>query len=256
MTVAEVEGALIADHFASRAPGYWGSANPLQHRQAHSLKFGLHWCRTWGPPQGPVPNFPARPADPPAPSTATRARGGEALQVGVVHPAQIVVTANRLYDTLVQRKAIGDREMPACEILVEQVMNTDVLAVTPGTTTMNALRQMAEKHVGSIVVIKNKKLMGIFTERDLLYKVVLAGKNPEQIPVREVMTRNVVSIAPDRSVESAMIKMAQGSFRHLLVVDNEDDIRGIVSIKDLARALRVQLVAGRRPAAERPDEHI
>jgi len=135
-------------------------------------------------------------------------------------------------------------------------MNPDVLTVKPGTTTMDALRQMAAKHVGSIVVMKNKKPLGIFTERDLLYKVVLAGKNPEQTPVREVMTRNVVSIAPDRSVESAMNKMAQGSFRHLLVAEDGDDIQGIVSIKDLARALQMQLIAGRRPAAEWPDERI
>jgi len=128
-------------------------------------------------------------------------------------------------------------------------MDPDVLTVKPGTTTMDALRQMAEKHVGSIVAIKNKKPVGIFTERDLLYKVVLAGKNPEQTAVREVMTRNVVSIAPGRSVESAMNKMAHGNFRHLLVADNGDDIHGMISIRDIARALQLQLLAGRRPAA-------
>lgn len=128
-------------------------------------------------------------------------------------------------------------------------MNPDVLTVTPGTTTMDALRQMAEKHVGSIVAIKNKRPVGIFTERDLLYKVVLAGKNPAQTPVREVMTRNVVSISPDSSVESAMNKMAHGNFRHLLVADNGDDIHGMISIRDIARALQMQLIAGRRPAA-------
>lgn len=147
-------------------------------------------------------------------------------------------------------KKSGDRQMPAREIRVEQVMNPEVLTVTPGTTIMDALRQMAEKHVGSIVVMKNKKLMGIFTERDLLYKVVLAGKNPEQTPVSEVMTRNVVSIAPDRSVEWAMNKMAHGNFRHLLVADNGDEIYGIISIKDVAQALRLQLIAGRRPSEE------
>ncbi|MGB5830636.1 MAG: CBS domain-containing protein [Thiohalocapsa sp.] len=139
--------------------------------------------------------------------------------------------------------------MPAREIQVEQVMNPDVLTVTPGTTTMDALRQMAAKHVGAIVVTKKKKLTGIFTERDLLYKVVLAGKNPAQTPVSEVMTRNVVSIAPDRSVEWAMNKMAHGNFRHLVVSDNGEDIHGMISIKDLARALRLQVIDGRRPAA-------
>ena len=120
-------------------------------------------------------------------------------------------------------------------------MRKDVLTVTPGTSTMEALRLMAEKQVGSIVVRTNKKPLGIFTERDLLYKVVLAGKDPAKTPVKEVMTKHIVTVTPDRSLNTAYHKMTQGNFRHLLISDEKNRLQGIISIKDLVR-IREQIL--------------
>lgn len=129
------------------------------------------------------------------------------------------------------------QEMPT----IQQVMLRDVLAIDPEQSTLKALELMAERRVGSIVVTKGLKPLGIFTERDLLYKVVLANKDPQNTPVRDVMTRKLVSVTTECTIETAYTKMSKGNFRHLLVLGNKGDLRGIISIKDLTK-IREQIL--------------
>lgn len=124
---------------------------------------------------------------------------------------------------------------------IGQVMLRDVLAIEPDVSTMRALDLMADRRVGSIVVVRGQKPVGIFTERDLLYKVVLAKRDPDKTPVRDVMTRKVVSVTTECTIETAYTKMSKGNFRHLLVLDKKGDLRGIISIKDLTK-IREQIL--------------
>lgn len=138
-------------------------------------------------------------------------------------------------------KTTGGTEMPYRDYEISRAMRKDVLTASPEESTMAALRKMAKKRVGSIVVVNDRRPIGIFTERDLLYKVVLEGKDPDKTPVKNVMTKQIVTIGPDKSIESAYTKMSHGDFRHLIVMNNGGKIAGIISIKDLAR-IREQIL--------------
>ena len=109
-------------------------------------------------------------------------------------------------------------------------------AIGPGEPVLEAIRLMADNHIGALLVMEEGRLLGIVSERDYARKVVLKGRSSAATPVRDVMTAPVVTIAPDRSVEDAMRVMTQGRFRHLPVMAN-DHVVGIVSIGDLVKSV-------------------
>lgn len=118
---------------------------------------------------------------------------------------------------------------------MSEIMKRDILTASPGIKTAEALRLMAKRRAGSIVIVGPKgSPIGIFTERDLLYKVVLPGLDPEKVPIRDVMTRNIVSLREKDTVEQAYKAMQGGNFRHLIVRES-GRISGIISIKDIIR---------------------
>ncbi len=94
-----------------------------------------------------------------------------------------------------------------------------------------AARAMTERNVGSVVVVENGKLVGIFTERDALVRVLAAGIDPETTKLGAVMIRKVMTISPDRSLVNALHRMHDNGFRHLPVVENGALI-GMVSVRD------------------------
>lgn len=124
--------------------------------------------------------------------------------------------------------------MPGSGITVGAVMNPDVLVAQKSLATLTAVGKMAERGVGSIVIVDGKKPIGIFTERDLMYQIVHNQKLIGDTRLEEVMTRNIETISSRSSVEDAYRKMHEGNYRHLLVRD-DGELAGIVSIKDLAR---------------------
>ena len=107
----------------------------------------------------------------------------------------------------------------------------------PETTVRKAAELMARRHVGAIVVVEGDHLVGIFSERDAVLRVVARGLEPTSTRLADVMTRSPVTIAPDRSFGHAMSIMCQRGFRHLPVVDKGRPI-GIVSSR---RALDPEL---------------
>lgn len=118
--------------------------------------------------------------------------------------------------------------------IVADHMSSNVLTVAPDSTVADAARRMAERSVGAVLVLDGTRLLGIFTERDVL-KVVAAGLEAAgAITVSALMTRYPETIEPTDTTEHAAALMVHGGFRHLPVVD-EGKVVGIVSIRDLMR---------------------
>jgi CBS domain-containing protein len=108
--------------------------------------------------------------------------------------------------------------------------------VTPEDTVLAAARLMSERDVGAALVLEQGKLVGMFTERDCLQKMVAAGRDPATTKVREVMSQRVRYATPDLEVSEGLALMTERFFRHLPVLDENQNLLGIVSIGDLVKA--------------------
>lgn len=108
-------------------------------------------------------------------------------------------------------------------------------AVSPRDTVFHALKVMSDNGVGAVLVMDGERLVGIFSERDYARKVILAGKSSKQTAVAEIMTGKVVFATPDNSIEECMALMTEGRFRHLPVLDANEQVIGVVSIGDLVK---------------------
>lgn len=115
-----------------------------------------------------------------------------------------------------------------------QVKGELVWTIAANETVFEALRMMADKDIGALVVMQGDKIVGILSERDYARKVILLGKSSKETLVSEIMTSPVVTIHPDQTVEEAMEMMNRHRVRHLPVVENEQLI-GIISIGDVVR---------------------
>ena len=111
---------------------------------------------------------------------------------------------------------------------------SDVHAVASTITIAEAVAEMNKRRIGCIVVIDAGRIAGIFTERDVLLRVVGEDVNPKTTRVSEVMTKNVISITSDTTVEQTMVIFAEKKCRHLPVID-EGQLKGLVSIGDTSR---------------------
>jgi CBS domain-containing protein len=121
---------------------------------------------------------------------------------------------------------------------VESILKTkgrQVWSVAPQSTVLDALRMMAEHEIGAVLVLQNKELLGIITERDYARKVVLAGRSSKDAKVSEVMTTNMVCVAPERSVDECMALMTDKRLRHLPVLKDRRVV-GLISIGDLVKS--------------------
>lgn len=121
--------------------------------------------------------------------------------------------------------------------LLTLMQRTEIVSLPPDATVAEAIRVMAEKNMGSAMIVQDDKLVGIFTERDLLLKISAKGLDPSKVRLSEVMTPNPVTAKPDWTAAEALEVMAYYGFRHLPVVDDHGRVVGIVSIKDVCRAL-------------------
>ena len=104
--------------------------------------------------------------------------------------------------------------------------------VTPEATVFEAIRLMADKNIGALLVMAGGQLRGIITERDYTRKVALQGKTSKETHVQEILTASILTVALTDSVESCMRLMTENRVRHLPVLDGEKVV-GIVSIGDL-----------------------
>lgn len=111
-----------------------------------------------------------------------------------------------------------------------------LVSVSPEDTVLDALKVMAEKEIGAVIVIQDGHLVGIFSERDYARKVVLQGKSSKDTPVREIMTEKVVCVSPDQTIEDCMGLMTDKRIRHLPVLEHKKVI-GVVSIGDVVKEM-------------------
>ncbi|WP_043097262.1 CBS domain-containing protein [Kallotenue papyrolyticum] len=120
--------------------------------------------------------------------------------------------------------------------LLLQKKGRQVWSVTPDATVFDALRLMADKGIGAVLVMDGERVVGILSERDYARKVALEGRASRETPVREIMTPRVVYARADQTVEEAMAIMTEKRVRHLPVFQG-DQLVGIVSIGDLVKEI-------------------
>jgi CBS domain-containing protein len=111
-----------------------------------------------------------------------------------------------------------------------------VWSVAPSDTVYRAIEVMSDKQIGALPVLDGERLVGMLSERDYARKVILAGRASRECRVEDIMTRKVVCVSPNRSVEECMAIMTDKKIRHLPVVEGER-IVGIVSIGDLVKSI-------------------
>ncbi len=109
-----------------------------------------------------------------------------------------------------------------------------IFSVGPGFTIYSALEVMVEKNVSALLVMEEEKLVGIFTERDYARKVVLKGKHSRDTKIEEVMSKDVITITPDSTIDECMRIMTDRFIRHLPIVE-DNKVLGLVSIGDVVK---------------------
>ena len=126
-----------------------------------------------------------------------------------------------------------------------------VLSVGPETPVLEAIRAMAEHHIGALLVMNGEVLAGIVSERDYARKVILLGRSSSDTPVRDIMTTPVLTVSPETSVEQCMQLVTDKRVRHLPVVE-AGRVVGMVSIGDLVKAV----IAAQQQQIEQLESYI
>ena len=122
---------------------------------------------------------------------------------------------------------------------IETVLNLkgrDVWSVSPDATVRDAIELMANRHVEALVVLADRSLVGIVSERDCARKVTLRGRRPEDVRIRDIMSSPVVCVTPAHTIGDCMRITSEKGFAHLPVLDGET-VAGIVSVGDLVKSI-------------------
>ena len=127
----------------------------------------------------------------------------------------------------------------------------EVYAIEPGARVFDALKLMADKGVGALIVTEGGRISGVISERDYARKVILLGKSSHELQVRDIMTSKVFTVHPGQSVEECMALMTEKRIRHLPVAEGERLI-GVLSIGDLVK----EVIAAQRQTIEQLESYI
>lgn len=112
----------------------------------------------------------------------------------------------------------------------------DIHSIPPDVPVIEAIRLMAEKRIGAVLVMQGQTLLGILSERDYARKIVLEGRSSRDTPVRDIMTTELITVAPDDNAPTCMQTVTRHRIRHLPVVEN-GQVLGVISIGDLVAAV-------------------
>jgi CBS domain-containing protein len=130
--------------------------------------------------------------------------------------------------------------MPGRRLIPDVIREQEIYAFPPEAMVQDAVEKMAERRIGAILVMEGLDLHGIFTERDVLVRVMAARRDPDATPLREVMTADPDTLPPDARASEALELMRTRNYRHLPVLA-AGRVVGIVSIRDLYAAVQRQL---------------
>ena len=117
-----------------------------------------------------------------------------------------------------------------------EAKSPDIHTIAPDAPVIDAIRLMAERRIGALLVMEGARLAGILSERDYARKVVLQGRSSKDTPVRDIMTAEVISVAPGDSADHCMQLVTDSRIRHLPVLEG-GRVVGVVSIGDLVKAV-------------------
>ena len=115
-----------------------------------------------------------------------------------------------------------------------KLKGNEVFTISPNITVFDALKILAEKNIGALVVTKNEKVVGIFSERDYARKIILKGKSSIVTTVNELMTTDVLYVSQEASIDECMDLMSEKHIRHLPVIEDEKLI-AVISIGDVVK---------------------
>ncbi len=118
--------------------------------------------------------------------------------------------------------------MLICDLLKNQV----TISAEAHQPVLEVARMMVEHNIGAVPVLEDGQLTGIFSERDLMRRVVVGGKDPARTPVSEVMTEDPLTVAPSDPLETCMTLMKRHGFRHLPVCAGRE-LKGVISLRDI-----------------------
>jgi CBS domain-containing protein len=117
-----------------------------------------------------------------------------------------------------------------------EAKSAEVHSIAPDAPVIDAIRLMAERRIGALLVMEGTRLAGILSERDYARKVVLQGRSSKDTPVRDIMTAQVITVAPQDSTDRCMQLVTDSRIRHLPVLEG-GQVVGVVSIGDLVKAV-------------------
>ncbi len=132
-----------------------------------------------------------------------------------------------------------------------EAKGSEVWSIAPDASVFEAIRQMAEKEVGALLVMEGDKLEGILSERDYARSVILKGRSSRETKVSEIMTREVVTGRLDQRIESCLALMTERRIRHLPIVE-EGKVVGMISMGDLVKAI----IAEQQATIEQLEQYI
>jgi CBS domain-containing protein len=132
--------------------------------------------------------------------------------------------------------------------LREIVKDRRVYSIDAGRTVLEAARYMMEHNIGALPVLRNGELAGMFSERDIMNRVVAVGRTPGSTSVAEVMTANPRAVAADETVEECLFIMREFGFRHLPIVEGKE-LKGLVSLRDILMRQAAEMERESRRAA-------
>jgi CBS domain-containing protein len=127
---------------------------------------------------------------------------------------------------------------------VQDVMTTNVVYLPSETTLAEAARTMREQDIGDVVVADGPALTGLVTDRDIVVRAVAERFDPASTTIGEIVSKDLVTVRPDDSVQAAALLMRDNAVRRVLVCDDEKGLVGIVSIGDLAEQIDPESVLG------------
>lgn len=126
-----------------------------------------------------------------------------------------------------------------------------VHAITPAASVFDAVKMMADKGIGALLVMDGDAIAGIITERDYARKIILVGRSSKETPVTDIMTRKVMFVRPDQTSEECMALMTENRVRHLPILDS-GKLVGLISIGDLVK----DIISDQRFVIEQLEQYI